>query len=397
MQRLAASFGVQGLVWGVVLASALVAWNRGLALLYGLVALLLAVLLVSHVLSRLQLRGLGVTRTLPAHVEAGVPFNLRYRITAPGRRFFLGLHEVAATSAAGRLPAAFVAECVGVAEAQARVCFRQRGLYVLDAVEVESGWPFGVVRARRTLPVAAQTLRVLPRMFEVGHLPQIHAVAQDAGSLRSRRSGELDELAGLRLYRPGDALKRVSWPASARQMARGEPWLVKTFESFDHPSLLVVLDCGLPAGAEFECMLSIAAACLRHASAQGWPAVVCSAPAAGGPGLWALALPPHSLQWQDDLAVLATLHPTTAAAAYGKVLRQALVEHARSNTVLSFAREALVLPVERGLPRSHLAVRFGRFSGAPRVRHNQDGVEIGVDAARHDPRVDASALTAVFA
>ena len=142
--------------------------------------------------------------------------------------------------------------------------------------------------------------------------------------------------------------KRVSWPASARQMARGEPWLVKTFESFDHPSLLVVLDCGLPAGAEFECMLSIAAACLRHASAQGWPAVVCSAPAAGGPGLWALALPPHSLQWQDDLAVLAGLQPLPAAPAYGHVLRQALVEHARSNTVLSFAREALVLPVERG-------------------------------------------------
>ena len=397
MQRLATSFGVQGLVWGVALASALVAWNRGLALLYGLVALLLAVLLVSHVLSRWQLRGLRIVRLLPAHAEAGVPFAMRYRIVAPGRRFFLGLRETAVASAAGRLPAAFVAECAGEAEVQARVCFRQRGVYMLDTVQVESGWPFGVVRARRTLPVTAQTLRVLPRMFAVGHLPQIHAVAQDAGSLRSRRSGELDELAGLRPYRHGDALKRVSWPASARQMARGEPWLVKTFESFDHPSLLVVLDCGLPAGDEFECMLSIAAACLRHASAQGWPAVVCGASAQGGSRLWALALPPHSLQWQDDLAVLAGLQALPAAPAFGHVLRQALVEHARSNTVLSFAREALVLPVERGLPRSHLAVRFTRCSGAPRVRHGRDGVEISVDAARHDPRVDATALAAVFA
>ena len=37
------------------------------------------------------------------------------------------------------------------------------------------------------------------------------------------------ERAQARLQKLGDALKTMHWPASARQVTRGQPWLVKTF------------------------------------------------------------------------------------------------------------------------------------------------------------------------
>src|SRR5690606_41705361 len=59
------------LLWLLALLCFLIAWNRGIALLYGLLALILALLLVSWVLPGWMMRGLQVQRQVLGNAVAG--------------------------------------------------------------------------------------------------------------------------------------------------------------------------------------------------------------------------------------------------------------------------------------------------------------------------------------
>ncbi|HET7267008.1 MAG TPA: DUF58 domain-containing protein [Oleiagrimonas sp.] len=99
----------------------------------------------------------------------------------------------------------------------------QRGWMPLPRLRVYSTWPFGLFRAWSWL-APEQPVLVYPQAEAQGPLPPGGDAAGQARNQRQRHAG--DDLASLRAYRAGDAIKLVAWKASARH----EGLLVREFE-----------------------------------------------------------------------------------------------------------------------------------------------------------------------
>lgn len=119
----------------------------------------------------------------------------------------------------------------------ARHLLVQRGLYPLGPTLLTSGDFFGLFRRQRLIP-AQSALLVLPMLFE---LPDF---SLPAGSLSGGRSAYFKaqdvtpHAAGLREYAPGDPLRRVHWPATARHSRL----MVKEFEQEGEAPVWIFLD-----------------------------------------------------------------------------------------------------------------------------------------------------------
>jgi uncharacterized protein (DUF58 family) len=93
---------------------------------------------------------------------------------------------------------------------------QRRGLFPEGAVAVSCGFPFGFYSARRSVPVHGQML-VWPEVVTLP--PMRRAIAAGRAledSFDSRRTGTLGELTGARPHRPGESLRRIHWPQTAR-------------------------------------------------------------------------------------------------------------------------------------------------------------------------------------
>ncbi len=256
--------------WLLAAVSFLIAWNRGIALLYAIVALTLAALLLSHLLSWSNMRGLRVVReSLQAHAPGDTPL-LRYRLSAPGRRHFLLIDEPQLATVADTLVTQFDRGIVVERELDGL----HRGVYPLGSLRVSTGYPFGLFTRASDVSQRAQEIVVYPRLHEIPRLPQAGTRAQSADdeAVAQRRRG-WEEFAGIREQRPGESLKHIHWRASARQ----NRLMVKEYETLDMPGLLIVLpqqpgfECGTAPDSCFEYAVEIAVSLVRAACRTGHP------------------------------------------------------------------------------------------------------------------------------
>ena len=262
-------------LWLLTLACFFVAWNRGLALLYGLFALSLALLLISHVMPRLQLRGITVERRLPGELTAGREGRLIYRLSAPGRRYHVSLSDdLPFTTQKQQL---FFSHWEGEQHKPLSFHCERRGRYYLDELTLSSAYPFGILTHSRRIRTTPLELLVLPQLFEFNRIPSpLMADANSDGDLPVPQQGGHDEFAAVREYVHGDSLRNIHWRASARQ---GQ-LVVKEYERSDRPVLLVALDCrpdfnrGEGPRSTFEYAISIAASMIRCASREGMQSVL---------------------------------------------------------------------------------------------------------------------------
>ena len=86
-------------MWLLALVSFLVAWNRGMDLLYGLVALILAVQVLSWLLPWLAVRGVSVERKQSGRAQAGKTIKLHYRVHSKKPSYHIVLTETLPCSA----------------------------------------------------------------------------------------------------------------------------------------------------------------------------------------------------------------------------------------------------------------------------------------------------------
>ncbi|HEX7338602.1 MAG TPA: DUF58 domain-containing protein [Rhodanobacteraceae bacterium] len=99
----------------------------------------------------------------------------------------------------------------------------RRGLVPLPRLRVYSTWPFGLFRAWSWL-APTQPFLVYPRAEKIGPPPP--GADADGQRRNARHHHDGDDLASLRAYRAGDAMKLVAWKASARH----DGLLVREFE-----------------------------------------------------------------------------------------------------------------------------------------------------------------------
>lgn len=117
-------------------------------------------------------------------------------------------------------------------------CSRQWGLYTVGPITITSTDPAGLFPASRVLPVAEE-FAVFPRIYPVNALSMLGARASLSPSESAAgRPGQSPLFLGVRDYRPGDDLRHVHWPASARRGAL----VSKVYEVDLTPYTTVLLD-----------------------------------------------------------------------------------------------------------------------------------------------------------
>jgi uncharacterized protein (DUF58 family) len=190
------------------------ALNTGNNLLYLLCSLLLALVIVSGILSEQSMRGLRVESLVPEELFAGRPAVGGASVTN-GKRWLTSFSVVLEELGPGgpvsyhlpRLPA-------GASRLVTwQFAMPDRGRHRLAGVRMTTRFPFGLFSKGSRVLLAREVL-VYPAIRPV-EPPQVRDAGATPGAAAGRR-GHGHELHSLREYRPGDDHRLIHWRSTAR-------------------------------------------------------------------------------------------------------------------------------------------------------------------------------------
>ena len=229
-------------ILGIMLIS-LAALNTGNNLLFLILASLIAIILMSGILSSITLSGVAMRLQLPEHIFAGQP--VRASIELENEKLTLPSFSlrVEAVTAKNSPPAALLETPVyfpylpkrGRAHQTVPISFPARGVYRQDAFRIVTRFPFGFLQKAHRVELRTEAL-VYPSVeptrefFEI--LPGLE------GAMESLAKGRGQDLYALRDYVPTDTARHVHWKASARLGSL----MVREFTREDDARVLLVLD-----------------------------------------------------------------------------------------------------------------------------------------------------------
>jgi uncharacterized protein (DUF58 family) len=246
-------------VWflAVTLAVGLAATNTGNNLLYLILAMLLAFLVISGILSEQTLRRVTLRREIPRRLFAGAPAAFALWLGNGKRRVTSYALHVAEADPAGGRPATRFFLRVGPRAREAwrySLTFPRRGRQTLPGLVVWTRFPFGLF-SKLSRPLLVEAVLVYPavRPLRPEELP---CGLGEARRPRDRR-GLGSALRNLRQYRAGDDPRLIHWKTSART---GE-LMLKELEEEGRPQLRLVVEDPAPGAAadRIEADLSTAA------------------------------------------------------------------------------------------------------------------------------------------
>lgn len=255
----------------------LMAWNRGVALLYGMFALVVATLAAGYVVPWWNLRGVMVRRLHAAKVQAGDALEVALELSHPGgkARYMLGVRDtIPCAVPEDQEPLAFMERVGGAAPTRVTMQVRcdWRGEHELGPVTLETGFPLGLRTVRRTVPSSLTRVLVYPRPFRIGYFPYLTAsFLSVAETSPAAVAGNSTEFLNVREYVRGDNPRHIHWPLSAH---RGT-LVVREFEKISHADVCLLLNLdgsavhGRQRDSSFEYAVRIAASVAQHALASG--------------------------------------------------------------------------------------------------------------------------------
>jgi uncharacterized protein (DUF58 family) len=232
---------------GGLMLVALAALNTGNNLLFLILASLIALLLMSGILSSITLSGISLRLVLPEHIFAGQPVRAMVeleneKLTLPS--FSLRV-EAAKTKNAQLVALLDTPVYFPYLPKQDRVqqtipvTFPHRGVYRQEAFRIVTRFPFGFLRKSRQLNLKTEAL-VYPSVEPNAEYMEILTGVQ--GALESLTKGPGQDLYALRGYVPTDSARHVHWKASARSGSL----MVREFTRENDCRILLVLDPHLP-------------------------------------------------------------------------------------------------------------------------------------------------------
>ena len=234
-------------ICGIFLVS-LAALNTGNNLLFLILASLIAIILMSGILSSITLSGVEMRLELPEHIFAGHPVRAvvelqNEKITLPS--FSMRVEAVKskdATAAALLETPVYFPYLPKQDRVQqiAPVTFPRRGVYRQDTFRIVTRFPFGFLQKARRLDLKTEAL-VYPSVEPTQEFMEILPGVQ--GALESLSKGRGQDLYALRGYVPNDSVRHVHWKASARLGSL----MVREFTREDDCRVLLVLDPYVPA------------------------------------------------------------------------------------------------------------------------------------------------------
>jgi uncharacterized protein (DUF58 family) len=232
-----------------ILLVALPALNTGNNLLFLILASLIAIILMSGILSSITLSGIGMNLKMPEHIFAAQP--VRGMVELQNEKLTLpsfSLRVEAAKAKGATAPAAMLETPVyfpylpkhDSVQQIVPMTFPRRGVYRQEAFRIVTRFPFGFLQKFRHVNLKTEALvypSVGPSEEYLEVLPGIQ------GALESLAKGRGQELYALRDYIPTDSARHVHWKASARYGSL----MVREFAREDDCRVLLVLDPHLSA------------------------------------------------------------------------------------------------------------------------------------------------------
>jgi len=222
---------VPGLIYAGLLALvAVAAMNNQNNLLFWVFGVMLAALVISAFVSTFVMWSLQVRRVDPQHGQVDQPLVVRYAVTNRNRflpAFNLHIRETLPSGhSQNRVdwrrimqPAeAWVMHVAPRETVHGESVFwpTRRGEVVFDMTQVNTTFPFGIIRKSRAFRQPQHTL-IYPRVFALkrGVLASIN-MSGLLGAKVSSHAGAGDDYFGLREYRGGDSMRHIAWKRSAR-------------------------------------------------------------------------------------------------------------------------------------------------------------------------------------
>ena len=239
-----------GLYIGGIMVISLAALNTGNNLLFLILASLIAIILMSGILSSITLSGVSMRLELPEHIFAGQSVRAvveleNEKLTLPS--FSLRV-EAAKTKGKGAPATAVLDTPVyfpylpkkSHAQQSVPITFAHRGVYRQDAFSIVTRFPFGFLQKSHRVELRTEAL-VYPSVEPTGDFFEILPGLQ--GVMESLNKGRGQDLYALRDYLPTDSARHVHWKASARLGSL----MVREFTREEDCRVLLVLDPHLPS------------------------------------------------------------------------------------------------------------------------------------------------------
>jgi uncharacterized protein (DUF58 family) len=234
--------------------------NTGNNSLYIGLAMMLAGLIVSGIVSSGALRGIAVELSIEGEVWAGRAAPVRL-VLANRSRYALRDLVVTAPGIERQLHLA-VAAPRSEASVEVRFVFPRRGRVSIAHVDVYTRFPFGLFLLKRRRRLAGETI-IYPRILEGVEAEKAWGEIGTEAPPREMRVGSGTEVFAYRDYSRGDSLRNVHWRKSA-SLGR---WVIKQTAVESAVSVMIVVDPYLPPGTDpeaFERMISAAATWIRQ-------------------------------------------------------------------------------------------------------------------------------------
>ena len=222
---------------------ALAALNTGNNLLFMILASLIALILMSGILSSIALSGVEMALDLPEHIFANQAVRTLLELRNEKATLPSFSLKVEAAKSKKDPPAAmletpvyfpFVPKHDSVKQ-PVPMTFKRRGIHRQDAFRISTRFPFGFLQKARRVSLTTEVL-VYPSVEPTQELIDILPGLQ--GAMESITRGHGQDLYALRDYLPNDSARHVHWKASARL---GQ-LMVREFTREDDYRVLVVFD-----------------------------------------------------------------------------------------------------------------------------------------------------------
>lgn len=200
---------------GITLGVGFAAINTGNNLLYLLLGLLLALIVISGVLSEMSLRHLRITRRLPRRAQVERPHIVEIEVFNEKRRspsYAIEVEDLRASQAADKRCFYLKVSPQSAQVAAYRRTPARRGLDQHIGFRVATRFPFGLFEKSREIP-AHDTLVTYPAVDAVRLRHGGASRGQGAEGAQARGQG--DEIIGIRPMREGDDPRDIYWRRSA--------------------------------------------------------------------------------------------------------------------------------------------------------------------------------------
>lgn len=255
----------------------LMAWNREISLLYVMFALLTSTLILSHYLPHHALKDVMVERYLDPTAFEGDEIDIEVSLynSGWGSRYMIEVVDSIDAAEPGlQHPMTFVARLKGRRKRNysfRAICYK-RGEYVIGPLTLRSAYPLGISSVRRPVPDACSTLLVYPEIFEIARLPlRARGYMPVLGVEAVSKAGGSEEFFGIRGYKPGDSLRYIHWPSTAKHSRL----IVKEFEIRASAEVTLLMDlhrdsdAGMGKETTLEYAVKVAASIAKYALARG--------------------------------------------------------------------------------------------------------------------------------